>query len=472
MGFFSLHRLRVCIISILIQSLPFLRLSSSLSLDLGLVGFNFELSVFQLNDPKCPVVGHQVAGMSDAFLDISVPSIDAGISFGNHRSLRATIPSDDSRQLEALDLSVLRTLEVAFNATFTRSYAALTQHPKDQSSVRPWAGSYWPTASDSINYRWDGAESDSMVTKYAKAFGLNPKKLADAVSLKNGIDGLKRRIGARICKETIECDPKYTGEAVCSKRDEQNDKDGVCIPTWFGICHAWAVASIMELEPRCAVKRNNVTFEIQDIKGLISYIYDDSELAIVYAGNRAYTNDVVFDKFGRPELLAVRDITAGDFLISMANIVSLLRKPIIVDIDPISQVWNQPVTSFEITDHYLVDPTGTSKQVYGVEHYPFNEAMVKLVYMEVQLCWVFETDSSTVTTSDDAYAGYQTCRMFYLLIELDASDTIIGGEYYTYQVNVDFIWAPYTSIPPNTVTRDGFKYSNVKDLIIASQKCS
>nr|CCA14679.1 glycoprotein elicitor precursor putative [Albugo laibachii Nc14] len=468
----GLHRLRICVISVLIHSVPFLRLSSSLQLDLGLVGFDFELSLFKLNDPKCPVVGHQVLGERDGHFDFNVPSVDAGISIGHHRNLDVSTSSGHVRKLEMLDISVLKTLEVAFNATFVRSYNELIKHPKGQSTVRPWSGSYWATALDSINYRWDGPQSDSMVIKYAKAFGLNPKKLADAVSLKNGIDGQSRRNGARICNSTTECDPEYTGEALCSKREEQTYKEGVCIPTWFGICHAWAAAAIMELEPRCAVKRNNVTFEIQDIKGLISYIYDDSETDIVYAGTRAFTNEVRLDKYGRPELLAVRDVTAGDFLIAMANIVSILKKSVIVDVDPILQVWNQPVATFEITTQYQVDPAGTSKQVYGVEHYPFNEAMVKLVYMEVLLCWVVETDSSTVTTSDDVYEGYQSCRPFYLLIELDKSDVVIGGEYYTYQVNVDFIWVPYSSMSPNTVTRDGFKYSFVKELITASQKCS
>src|SRR5437764_1451237 len=30
-----------------------------------------------------------------------------------------------------------------------------------QAKVIPWTGSYWPTANDDINYRWDGAATDS-----------------------------------------------------------------------------------------------------------------------------------------------------------------------------------------------------------------------------------------------------------------------------------------------------------------------
>src|SRR5437867_12778749 len=37
-----------------------------------------------------------------------------------------------------------------------------------QAKVIPWTGSYWPTAQDNINYKWDGASSDSAAKKYEK----------------------------------------------------------------------------------------------------------------------------------------------------------------------------------------------------------------------------------------------------------------------------------------------------------------
>src|SRR5262245_41258865 len=40
-----------------------------------------------------------------------------------------------------------------------------------QAATTPWAGSYWPTYQDNINYRWDGQGSDSPAKKYELAFG-------------------------------------------------------------------------------------------------------------------------------------------------------------------------------------------------------------------------------------------------------------------------------------------------------------
>src|SRR5262249_50282738 len=41
-------------------------------------------------------------------------------------------------------------------------------------------------------------------------------------------------------------------------------------PDWWGHCHAWAAASILELEPRREVARDLTTFHVGDLKGLLS----------------------------------------------------------------------------------------------------------------------------------------------------------------------------------------------------------
>src|SRR5436305_20426 len=41
-------------------------------------------------------------------------------------------------------------------------------------------------------------------------------------------------------------------------------------PDWWGHCHAWAAASILEPEPRLEVTRGGMTFHVGDLKGLLS----------------------------------------------------------------------------------------------------------------------------------------------------------------------------------------------------------
>lgn len=67
----------------------------------------------------------------------------------------------------------------------------------------------------------------------------------DAIARYHGIDGQSSR---KACTQTSECDCTL-GES-CSKRVGQTT--GRCIPTWLGICHAWAPVAIMLPEPKRA----------------------------------------------------------------------------------------------------------------------------------------------------------------------------------------------------------------------------
>ena len=73
----------------------------------------------------------------------------------------------------------------------------------------PWAGSYWPTYEDNINYKWDGSASMSASAKFAKAFGLDQTRVENAVSSEHGIDSLS---WAKTCTTDSQCDANL-GEA-------------------------------------------------------------------------------------------------------------------------------------------------------------------------------------------------------------------------------------------------------------------
>src|SRR2546430_2557481 len=71
---------------------------------------------------------------------------------------------------------------------------------KGEARVIPWTGSYWPTAYDNINYRWDGKTSDSPAMKYQKAFG--GTNVEDMVSKVHGIDSMT---DSKACSKNSEC---------------------------------------------------------------------------------------------------------------------------------------------------------------------------------------------------------------------------------------------------------------------------
>ena len=188
----------------------------------------------------------------------------------------------------------------------------------------PWTGSYWPTYRDNINYRWAGPESDSPAKKYEKAFGRTD--LEDRVSKHFGIDSAPN-YKLDSCTKEEDCEEEGS---VCAKRFEA--EEGYCVPTWWGVCHAWAPAAIMEKEPEQAVEHNGVTFQINDLKALISLSYT-AGLATDFLSLRCNKNDdkeeIEYNEYGIPKADECADTNAGTFHVVVANMMGIQKKSFI-----------------------------------------------------------------------------------------------------------------------------------------------
>lgn len=218
----------------------------------------------------------------------------------------------------------------------------------------PWASSYWPTYEDSINYKWDGASSESAAAKYGRAF--NVSGVEDAVSSFRGIDSNSTRT---TCTQSSQCKSEI-GEQ-CAIRDGKTE--GKCVPTWWGICHAWAPAAILTPEPKHAVTHNGVDFKVNDIKALVTLAHDGVVNKFVSlrcdkddrpgadAGDR-----VEFDDNGRPVDIACRDSNAGSFHVLITNYLGIQQSSFVFDQTFDDEVWNQPLRDFNVRELREVTP--------------------------------------------------------------------------------------------------------------------
>ncbi len=213
----------------------------------------------------------------------------------------------------------------------------------------PWPGNYWPIYKDAINDRWDGPESLSPAGKYGKAF--NVPGLEDLISAQHGIDSQR---GRKVCKDSSECNPSLGEE--CSLRAGRTE--GRCIPTWFGLCHAWSPAAILEPEPLHEVSMNGVTFKINDIKALITLAYNRSRTRFL-SGRCNLSNsagDIVYDSNGRPTAAECRDTNPGTYHLILANYLGLKGESLVEDVTFDDQVWNQPMRGFQVEESREVTP--------------------------------------------------------------------------------------------------------------------
>ena len=328
----------------------------------------------------------------------------------------------------------------------------------------PWAGSYWPTYQDSINYHWAGADSLSPSKKYEVAFG--GSGVEDAISAYYGIDS---RAQSRRCTEDSQCDASL--DESCSIRD--GESRGRCIPTWFGICHAWAPAAILLPEPKHAVVKNGVRFDVQDIKALVSLVHDDVGSKFVSMRCNLSAGEMERDEDGRPNS-ACRDTNPGTLHILLTNYLGIKKQSFVEDRTFDYQVWNQPLRSYEILEQTNVTAQEANRLVVAStgntpRRYKFNPDAVSFLHVKTEVQYIGETapEAGNVSSRIDHYTGHS--RYDYVL-ELDAQGAIIGGEWVgkSKSQHPDFLWLPDEQDESATFAGGAISYANVKALAIAS----
>jgi hypothetical protein len=243
------------------------------------------------------------------------------------------------------DDPTLFTHELVFN---------LDELPEEgEADTVPWPSSYWPVYKDSINEKWDGADSMSPAAKYGEAFGI--ADFEDLVSEHHGIDNQDDRTE---CESTSDCNSDI-GES-CGKRE--GEEKGYCIPKWWGICHAWAPVAILEPEPQQPVTVNDVEFKVNDIKALATLAYNrtKSRFVSLRCDEDDSEDEIEYDEYDRPtgEDEECRDTNPGTYHVLLANFLGIKGQSFVEDRTFDNEVWNQPLRGYNITK---MEPIGVER---------------------------------------------------------------------------------------------------------------
>jgi hypothetical protein len=106
---------------------------------------------------------------------------------------------------------------------------------------------------------------------------------------------------------------------------------------WWGHCHAWAAASVLEPEPHHDVFMSGALFHVGDIKGLLSEAHY-SDRASFY-GQRFNGNPT--DDF--------EDMYPFQVWTVLRQYIGTNRTPIVLDLNPGPQVWSYPVYQYQLS---------------------------------------------------------------------------------------------------------------------------
>jgi subtilisin-like proprotein convertase family protein len=368
-----------------------------------------------------------------------------------------------------------------FSGEFVTQATAL---PRTGRAAREsWPSSYWPTYMDSINHRWQGRDRLSPAELYDRAFnGWTPAenfmtlRPFDARNCSAGHDAayytslgplanlVSRDMGNRRARNGIDDDNDGTVDNCGSNYVHEG------IETWWGLCHAWVPAAMLEERPLRAVTYNGITFQTADLEALLIAAYNRTPASMIGGRCNLGNNDtqrVERDEHGRAIATECQDVNAGSLHVIMTNRLGIQQRPFAYDRTYDYEVWNQPVVAFEVTRFEEVS-VARAHQLLGVTGatYRYNADAAKLYDVQATVRYITESHASTRPADASTYERTDT---YTYILEVDARGDIIGGEWYgrSQSDHPDFLW------DPSRLTRSSVQYldlDNVRMLIAMSRE--
>jgi hypothetical protein len=237
------------------------------------------------------------------------------------------------------------------------------------------------------------------------------------------------------------------------------DENGT-MASWMGICEGSAGASAYFPEPLHAVdlrisSGDIVRFHILDIKGLESLLWSAYNVSPPLTGSRCETDSPETDDNGVDLNSTCFDSNPAGFHIAVLNLLSLQKRPFIINRVPSIEVWNVPVLGYEVSyfkpsteDTYaniaeaMETPSETSDDNFG----PYRSSRTSHI---VGVDMTIQVAAGTTENRDEVTESNVINMHYRYDLELDAAGEIVGGEWHQAD-HPDFMWDESKSFVPLT----------------------
>lgn len=313
-----------------------------------------------------------------------------------------------------------------------------------------WADTYWPTYEGSTNNRWIDRQTKSPLEKYDAAYNAaagcatQPAKMCGATA-KADWDQYFTCAGPAAKWQMKSFQSLYQQiDGIDNDGDGQKDEcdssDREGAQGWWGLCHAWTPASLLEPEPQHAVTLNGQTFEVADIKALIITLYDKTDALML--GGRCNAETIEHDAEGADANTECMDVNPGALHVVLTNFLGLKDMAVIEDRTAADQVWNQPLVGYAISKQEKVTATAANACVGASgSTWKFNTSAKSLYEVVLTTDYLVEGSPSKQPLGMASYTSHDT---YHYILELGSTGKIIGGKYCTDSVedHPDFLWTP------------------------------
>lgn len=323
---------------------------------------------------------------------------------------------------------------------------------KAQLPSQPWSGWYWPFNQGALAYRYADP-------KFPKSTAWDPIYRYLLASL--------GAVSASELSPSEKYDLLVGDSGLTLSRNmlllASNRVDNGSIPAWLGYCGGWANAAMnlpKPAHPVLVTARDGVTqieFEPADIEALATLLWANGTVPYRMAGTLCHQIRIETDSNGRAIDPSCRDNNPATWHLSVVNQIGFSHRGLIIDADPAYQIWNHPVFSYSYS--YFNPATGNSatsleEAKVGLSSFakdrfaPYRgQNAMSVVGIEMQTTFMyFKVPGSSSPTEDNET---RTAAYRYDL-ELDSSERIVGGEWYSY-LHPDVIWVAPPGASPITV---------------------
>jgi hypothetical protein len=319
-------------------------------------------------------------------------------------------------------------------------------------SQLPWSDYYWAKFRGGISFRWQNPINSKDYRRYM--YDIPSSQWVQSYTAES-IARLSPAEKYDIAFSQLHL-PLTRAERSRSLASVRNGE----IPAWFGLCHGWAAAALVEAEPQNPVAVRNiygqtVTFYASDLRALLIKAYSDANLQNRSLGQRCNDVNPAADPTGRPMESNCRDTNPGAFHLVISDYIAKQKRPFIADVSPASEVWNQPIIGYSFKYENL-RPSDLSDPLNHLR----APGTVQLVDVEMTLEYAKERYPSAY--AHGAVTGTESYRY---TLELNDQGIIIGGEWIS-TARPDFLWI-FSARPSGTV--NGIDVDWVRKMVAAAR---
>ncbi len=312
---------------------------------------------------------------------------------------------------------------------------------QNQLTFIPWTDDYWPTYKGGISNRWNNMSVD-WYSQEKYSYNLLTKEevknvMTSELSPSEKYDIFLKRYDFPLTRH----ERNRTNILKTVEGSREYDPD-FQIPTWEGLCHGWAPATLLYKNPKPVSIKNDdgveIDFGSSDIKALLTFfLHYEKSAQTKFLGERCDTNfseleellnsGEISEKEYQRRLIAdgCADINPGAFHVILANEIKEDRG-FIIDITRDQEVWNQPVYAYHSNE--------LSRRSPNDEEYKYGAR--NIIKIEMVVSYVVENAPEWHLNID--HRSYSRAHYEYEL-DIDESGNIIGGKWISFE-RPDFLW--------------------------------